>query len=108
MQFLEFTIMALATWQMVETWHHGSIFSHQRAKLELFDGFCARLLTCMFCLSHWVASCVVAWCAVSWVLLRVPGNEWIGYLMQTPIISLAVTRASQVGHDYLRAVTRQP
>lgn len=103
---LEFIVMSLACWQLVETWHHGSLFSHHRAKLELFDGFFARLLTCMFCLSHWVGAGVVAWCAVGWVLTHIPGQEWIGLVMQTPILALAVIRASQIGHDYMRTLNK--
>lgn len=99
--------MIMATWQLVETWHHGSIFEAQRAKLELFDGFFARLLTCMFCLSHWAATFVVGWCAVSYVLMHLEDYHWIGEVMVVPVLALAVVRGAQVGHDVLRAIARR-
>ncbi len=47
---------AIANWQMVETWHHGSLFANFHARLEASDGFIANLLSCPFCLSHWTAA----------------------------------------------------
>lgn len=55
----ELAVAALATWHIVEVWHHSSLFAGVRARVELMDtegaaGKLRELLSCPFCLSVWV------------------------------------------------------
>lgn len=51
----ELLVAALATWHAVEVWHHSSLFAGLRARVELWEGFWGKMLTCPFCLSLWMA-----------------------------------------------------
>jgi hypothetical protein len=62
----ELIICALATWQAVEIYHHGSIFDSTRARIETYAAkgvygfdFIESLTTCPFCLSVWVAGATI-------------------------------------------------
>lgn len=79
---------ALAVNQVIETWQHGSIFRAWYARAEARDGFVAELLTCPFCLGHWVALLVVVG------FLIVPAGARI------LILALAVTRLAQLLNDF--------
>ena len=92
-------ILGLCTWQIVETWHHGSIFAGRRAELEVTDGFVASLLTCMFCLSHWVAGLTTGWYLGVRLLAWQRGPEWLSLVLCLPVYAFAVTRLAQLGHD---------
>lgn len=59
MTFIELLIAALATWEIVEIWHHSELLSPWRARIELMENKLGKLLTCMFCLTPWVALVVV-------------------------------------------------
>lgn len=52
---MELAILALATWEVVELWHHGSIFADWRAQTELWDYPWRTLFSCPFCLAPWTA-----------------------------------------------------
>jgi hypothetical protein len=59
-------VVALAVWQAVEIWHHGSLFEEVRAWFEtkqhsdnLLWRFVSGLAACPFCLSVWVAALLV-------------------------------------------------
>lgn len=59
----ELVVAGLATWQIVEIWHHSSLFAGVRARVELMDvegarGRLRELLSCPFCLSVWVGGLV--------------------------------------------------
>ena len=98
-------LLALATWQTVETWRHGSLFFKARdftRKQVLTSRFAVvrlvgELLNCPFCLPHWVAGLYVGLLLpqlsenFSWFLV---GWWWL--------LSLAVTRLSQVGNDVMK------
>jgi hypothetical protein len=91
-----FVLAALANWQMVETFHHGSLFEGVRARLEAKPGLLSDLMLCPFCLSHWTGVVVTS---LAWVPLQFP-------LWWAPIFWLAVVRVSNVlndlGHDRWR------
>jgi hypothetical protein len=98
MTLTELVVAALATWQAVEVWHHGSLFADIRAKAELradaagFGGWLARLLLCPFCLSVWVAAAALT------VTVLVPPVAWV----------LAAARLANLGNDVFHARCRTP
>lgn len=64
----ELVVAGLATWHIVEVWHHSSLFAGVRARVELMDvegwrGKLREMLSCPFCFSVWVGiwtGCVVS------------------------------------------------
>lgn len=91
-------VAALATWQAVEIWNHGSLFSDWRRSCAVrTEIWWCRLLDCMFCLSNWVAMAV-------WIplLLAVSWDPWCGL----PVLALATARlanwANDKGHSFCR------
>ncbi len=56
---MELLIAALATWEIVEIWHHSDLMAPWRARAELVENKLGKVLTCMFCLSPWVAMVTV-------------------------------------------------
>lgn len=99
MTTLDLAAASLATMQIVETWRHGSIFAGARAEVEARTGFFAELLTCPFCLSHWVAGGAVVVC-----LLAQSVHPWLMF----PVWAFAVTRAAQLLHDATHSISRSP
>lgn len=103
----ELIILALATWQVVETYRHGSIFAGLRAELEIRPGKVGELFSCMFCLSHWAALLVVI------IGSSLPASPWqilevVRQVLKIIVLALAVTRAAQLGHDLSAHWCRSP
>lgn len=90
MTLLDLIVAGLATWQIIEIWHHGRIFSTWRACVELWTGLLGELLLCPFCLAPWTG-----W-ATTLVLLSgakyLPGIDIVVY-------GLAVARFANLGND---------
>jgi hypothetical protein len=76
-------LAALATWQIVEIFHHGEIFARYNARIELmielpqvaalssFWKFVYSVLLCPKCLSVWVGGCTflsVTFIPFAWVI----------------------------------------
>lgn len=99
-------VCALANWQMVETWHHGSIFASARARVEMYQGsFWADLLSCPFCLSHWTAGgLTILAMALAQQVCAAP----FAWFLLTPALSLAVTRLSNLCNDLTHDKCRTP
>lgn len=97
---LELLLVALATWQTVEIWRHGSLFAVPRQwarelQTRAAPGpFFSQLLSCPFCLSPWVA--------LFWSLATVR-PEFYG-----PLFVLAATRLAQLGNDLSHDWCRSP
>lgn len=122
MNFLQLLIAALATWQVVEIVHHGSIFAKQRAKWELMDTFASQLLLCPFCLSVWVGVLLAAvmfgercvfddskFAGHTWYGVAFLGTLRILWLFAvTFVYGLAVSRLANVANDYLYDYTKTP
>jgi len=51
---MQLLIAALATWQVVEIWHHSLLMAPLRARTEMWTGKLGELLACPWCLSVWV------------------------------------------------------
>jgi hypothetical protein len=119
MTALGLVVAALAAWQAVEVWHHGSVFDRARARLELKTGFWVDLLQCPFCLSVWVGMVTVltvhpgdtvpplvdlGWVsrALSWVV-----SQFI-LLLWWVVHGLAVARLANLGNDLTHHWCRTP
>jgi hypothetical protein len=48
-------VAALATWQIIEVYHHSPLFANARARDELSEGYWARVRKCPWCWSFWVS-----------------------------------------------------
>lgn len=89
-----FPLAVLANWQLVETWHHGSIFETPRAWVEAHRGsWWAELLLCPFCLSHWTGLTLTI------VMFATMENLNSSYAQFAFIYALALTRLPQVLND---------
>jgi hypothetical protein len=98
--FILMVMAALATWAAVETWHHGEIFARQRAYWEVREGFFAELLTCPFCLSHWVS--------LAFTGLAFANSKDANQLFFVPAFWLAATRLSNLFNDVFHGWCRTP
>jgi hypothetical protein len=98
------SIAALANWAAIEAWHHGSIFANLRGWLEARGGFLSELLLCPYCLSHWTALPLLCMLGLLLVGLEVQPHQ----LISLPVLSLAVTRLSNLMNDLNRGICRTP
>lgn len=100
-------VAVMAVWEIVEIWHHSSLLSTWRARVEIWQGRIGELLRCPFCLSPWVAlvTCLILGLGV-WLFAS--GCRWPGLLMQAPFYALAVARAANVLSDRHKAYDRTP
>ena len=93
-------VVGLATWQICEIWNHGSIFEEWKQKCELLtELWWARLLSCIFCLSNWVALL----CGV-FAVLTVTVSLWFG----VPLLMFAGARLANLGNDLFKDVCLTP
>jgi len=98
---LNLIVAALATWQLVEIWHHSLLTAPLRSRAEMWKGKPGELLTCPFCLSVWVAACCV-------LVLRFAGEGLAGRLSVIVIYTLAVSRLANLGNDFFKQYDRTP
>jgi hypothetical protein len=112
MTWLEIAVAALATWQAVEVWHHGSIFAGARAWMELKTGFWMRLLLCPFCLTVWVSTAFVL---VLMTERQGTPEGWFTFIIWAPfyllrmfVYGLAVARLANLGNDLTHRWCRTP
>jgi hypothetical protein len=101
---LTFMLAAVANWQAIETFHHGSIFEQLRARLESRRDWISELTGCPFCLSHWtgLAFATLSFVYSTWEHLSSP--VWLVF----PAYVLAVIRASQWLNDRTAYYCRTP
>lgn len=108
---VDLCIAALAVWQIVEIWHHSSLFATKRARVELMEGFFGQLLSCPWCLSVWVA-----WVVGVVVLVELPPTTdfWntVGFCVlgfaKLLVFGFAVSRLANLGNDLAANYTRTP
>jgi hypothetical protein len=86
-------VIALATWQAVEVWHHSALFARPRDRLTAGAGFLARVLGCPWCLSVWIAAL-----ATAIVLVRPWGVSVLWPLAGSRLANLA----SDLSHPWCR------
>lgn len=101
---LSFGLTALANWQLVETYHHGSIFEQTRARLESRRDWLSELSDCAFCHSHWTALFLSALSFTFFAWERPLLPTWLLF----PVYVLAVIRASQWLNDKAAPYCRTP
>ena len=97
-------VSALAVWQVVEIFHHSQLtVTLRKWALNASQGrwvraFFGKLLSCPFCLSHWVAGGVVL---LLWLTTLVPELEYIIWIF-------AITRLANLGNDLSYNYCRSP
>lgn len=92
----ELIILALATNLVVETIHHGSIFSNLRLWAEVRGGKLGELISCPYCLSHWAGFVVV----ILWFL----GFYFLP--ARLVVMSFAATRTANLINDLMKRYVR--
>jgi hypothetical protein len=104
---MELIVAALATWQIVEIWHHSSLFAGWRAIVENWESKIGELLSCPFCLSPYVAAfcCGILYLPTSGLAVWL---DSIGAVAKTGIYAFAVARLANLGNDYFHASCRTP
>lgn len=103
MNLTELLVVALASWQAVEVFHHGDIFTETRARLETeltsngIRRFVSELMLCPFCLCVWVSVSATCW-------IWLAGDS----VFSVPLYGLAVARLANLGNDAVYYVSRTP
>lgn len=110
MSFTELVVAMLATWQLVEIWHHSRIMAPWRARMELREDWIGELLGCPYCLSVWCGwFCgLVLWGATGdggGTILRALW-DWVMLVPRIALSGLAISRAANLGNDLSHAWCR--
>ena len=98
-------VAVLATWQIIEIWHHSLLFAGLRSRVELWGNKLGELLGCPFCLSPWVALLSVS-------VLLLP--RWLeingGHVNTLRLVwyAFAVARLANLSNDLLHEKCRTP
>jgi len=102
---LDVFVAVLATWQIIETWHHSLLFAGLRARVELWDSKWGELLGCPFCLSPWVALLSVSILVLpSWLQISVCPV----ILLRLIWYAFAVSRLANLCNDIAHNLSRTP
>lgn len=94
---MELIVAALATWQIVEIWHHSLLMAPLRSRTEMWNNKLGELLSCPFCLSVWVALA----CALGVTVGRDSGAA-------TVVLAFAVARLANLGNDVFKSYCLTP
>lgn len=94
-------IAALATWQIIEIWHHSLLFASWRAVTEMWENKLGELLSCPFCLSPWVG-------LVCTICLYAEEAGLAGLVIGLVIKAFAVARLANLGNDVFKQWSRTP
>jgi len=94
-------IAALATWQIVEIWHHSLLMAPLRARTEMWTNKLGELLSCPFCLSIWVALLCV-------VTLSLAESGLVGRCGSVVIYAFAVSRLANLGNNFFKQHSLTP
>lgn len=104
-------VAGLATWQIVEVWHHSSLMATWRARTQLWENKLGELLGCPFCLSVWVGLL-----AATVGLLPLPAADGVlaGLCLlllgaaKLVVLGFAVARLANLGNDLTHKWCRTP
>lgn len=110
MSLTDLIIATLAVWEIIEIWHHSSLFANWRAKVETCTGIIGNLLTCMFCLSVWV-SFLITTLMIQHLILKQTESSLVlffAYLIWVFINGLAVARLANLCNDITHKWCRTP
>jgi hypothetical protein len=106
MNIVHLLVATIATWQIVEIWHHSYLFEKLRARAESLDNWLGNLLSCPFCLAVWVAAfCVLVFYIVEGLVGG--GHTWT-HALGLPLYMLAVSRLANLGNDLSHEWCRTP
>ncbi len=94
-------IAALATWQIVEIWHHSTLMAPLRARTEMWQNKLGELLSCPWCLSVWVG-------LVCGVVLAFADASWASRVGSVVIHGFAISRLANLGNDVFKSFCRTP
>lgn len=92
-------IAGLATWQIVEIWHHSMLLAPLRSRTEMWDNKLGELLGCPFCLSVWIG-----WLTLTILNVADSRLAFLNILIQ----GLAVSRLANLGNDVFKSFCRTP
>jgi len=98
---MDLIIAALATWQIVEIWHHSSLMAPLRARTEMWTGKIGQLLGCPWCLSVWVGM-------LCGVLLASEDAFWLSRVGSVFVYGFAISRLANLGNDIFKGYCRTP
>jgi hypothetical protein len=96
-------VAALATWQLVDVIHHAKIaYPIRQWALAAADSggrwaFVGKMISCPYCLAHWVALAFV-------LALASP----LSPVLKLVAMALAVTRLANIGNDLLKQIDLTP
>lgn len=98
---MDLIVAALATWQIIEIWHHSLLMSPLRARTEMWDNKLGELLGCPFCLSPWIGLlCMIG--------LSVAEFGLVGRGVSVLIHAFAVARLANLGNDVFKRYCLTP
>ena len=86
MTLVDIFLVSVAVSAVIDTWFTGSIFEKQRQQLDARTGFWADMLSCKFCLTHWVAAVLCLLVVVPPLLL----GPWVAELCRIPAYVMVV------------------
>jgi hypothetical protein len=94
-------VAALATWQIIEIWHHSLLMAPLRSRTEMWTGKLGELLSCPFCLSPWVALLCTA-------ALGLAEYGLAGRCGSVIIYAFAAARLANLGNDFFKQYDLTP
>lgn len=98
---MELFVAALATWQIVEIWHHSTLMAPLRARTEMWQNKLGELLGCPWCFSVWVGLvCGLVLATVDISLANRAGG--------VVLYGLAASRLANLGNDVFKSFCRTP
>jgi len=106
MSFLDLVTCALAVWEIVEIWKHGTIFASWRARVELWENSFGTLLSCGFCLAPWCS-----WLVLFIAFVPLAENSLWAQLqvgIRLTVYGFAVARLANLGNDLTHKWCRTP
>lgn len=98
---MDLIVAALATWQIIEIWHHSLLLAPLRSKAEMLDNKLGELLVCPFCLSVWVAFICIA-------TLQYASSRLVGEILCLLVYAFAVSRLANLGNDFFKSYCLTP
>lgn len=101
MSAVELIVVALATWQIVEIWHHSLLFADWRSITEMWDNKLGELLGCPWCLSVWIGFL----CSGA---MQLTSLQLIGPCVQIVLYGFAASRLANLCNDLFKSYCRTP
>jgi hypothetical protein len=98
---MDLIVAALATWQIVEIWHHSLLMAPLRARSEMWQNKLGELTSCPWCLSVWVGF------ACSGVL-ALAATHWPAGAARVVVYGFAASRLANLGNDFFKAYCLTP